>query len=126
MAVRGLDTYGAEFLLEVGDSNMQLREVLQSDEEMVVDGRSVCGEGAVGGSEICYQGAITGCGRREVHDGFNHFVLVDVVGRLIGVVAQLENGAGCCRLQFTPLLVGRGEKFLEVGPGLDVLWLALP
>ena len=57
---------------------------------------------------------------------FQGFVLVDVVGRLIGVVARPENGAGCGRLQLTPFLVGRGKKFIEVGPGLDVRWLASP
>ena len=105
---------------------MQLHEVLQGDEELGVGGRAVCGEGAVGLSESCYRGTITGCGRRKVRDGFGSFVLVDMVGRLIGVVSRLENGAGCGRLQLTPFLVGRGEKFLEVGPGLDVRWLALP
>ena len=47
-----------------------------------------------------------------------------MVGQLIGVVTQLENGAGCGRLQLLTLLVGSGENFLEVGPGLDVRWLA--
>ena len=47
-----------------------------------------------------------------------------MVGQLIGVVTQLENGAGCGRLQLLPLLVCSGENFLEVGPGLDVRWLA--
>ena len=105
---------------------MQLHKVLQGDEELGVCGRAVCGEGAVGRSESCYQGAITGRGRREVRDNFDRLVLVDVVGRLIGVVARLENGAGCGCLQLTPFLVGRGEKFLEVGPGLDVCWLVSP
>ena len=49
-----------------------------------------------------------------------------MAGRLIGVVARLENGAGCGRLKLPPLLVDSGEKFLEVGPGLDTRWLALP
>ena len=40
-AARGLDTCGAELLLEVGDGNMQLCEVLQGDEELEVGGRSV-------------------------------------------------------------------------------------
>ena len=97
-AAGGLDTCSAELLSEVGDGNMQLREVLQVDEELEVGGRAVCGEGAVGCSESCYRGAITGRGRREVCDGFGRFVLVDVVGRLIGGVARLENGAGCGRL----------------------------
>ena len=52
--------------------------------------------------------------------------LVGVVGRLIGVVARLENGAGCGRLRRPSLLVGRGEKFLDTGPGLDVRWLESP
>ena len=85
VVVRGaagvLDTCGAELLSEVGDSNMQLREVLQGDEELGVGGRAVCGEGAVGCSEICYRGVITGRGRCEVRNGLDHFVLVDVVGR---------------------------------------------
>ena len=98
----------------------------QGDAELGVGGRAVGGEGTVGFSERCYRGAITGRGRREICDGFNRFVLLDVVGRLIGVVARLENGAGCGRLQLTPFLVGRGEKFLGVGPGLDVCWLASP
>ena len=125
-AAGGLDTCGGELLLEVGDGNMQLREVLEGDEELGVGGRAVCGEGAVGHIESCYQGTITGLGRREVGNGFDRFVLVDVVGRLIGVVARPENGAGYGCLQLTPFLVGRGEKFLEVGPGLDVRWLASP
>ena len=79
-AVGGLDICSAEFLLEVSDNNMYLREVLQVDEELGLGGRAVCGEGAVGCSEICYQGAITGRGWREVPDGFDRFVLVDVVG----------------------------------------------
>ena len=49
-----------------------------------------------------------------------------MVGRLIGVVARLENGAECGRLRLTRFLVGRDKKFLEVGPGLDVRCLALP
>ena len=105
---------------------MQLRKVLQGDEELGVGGRAVCSEGAVGRSESCYRGAITGCGRRKVRDGFDRFVLVDVVRRLIGVVSRLENGAGCGRLRLTPFLVGRGKIFLEVGPGLDILCLASP
>ena len=125
-AAGGLDTCGAELLLEVGNGNMQLREVLQGDEDLGVGGRAVCGEGAFGRIESCYRGTITGRGRRKVRDGFDRFVLVDVVGQLIGVVARLENGTGCGRLRLTPFLVGRGEKFLEVGPGLDVRWLASP
>ena len=105
---------------------MQVREVLQGDDDLGVGGRAVGGECAVVHSESCYRGAITGRGRREIRDGFDRFVLLDVVGRLICVVAQLENGAGCGRLQLMPFLVGRGEKFLEVGPGLDVCWLASP
>ena len=49
-----------------------------------------------------------------------------MVGRLICVVVQIENGTGCGRLGILPFLVGSGEKFLEVGPGLDVRWLASP
>ena len=49
-----------------------------------------------------------------------------MVVRLIGVVYRLENGTGCGRLRLPPFLVGSGEKFLEVGPGLDVRWLASP
>ena len=37
----GLDTCGAELLSEVRDGNMQLRDVLQGDEELEVGGRSV-------------------------------------------------------------------------------------
>ena len=66
---------------------MQLREVLQGDEELGVGGRAVGGEGSVGHSERCYQGAITGCGRREIRDDFDRFVLVGVVIRRIGGVA---------------------------------------
>ena len=86
-AAGGLDTCSAGLFSEVGDGDMQLREVLQGDEELGVGGRSVGGEGSVGRSESCYRGAITSCGRREIRDGFDRFVLVDVVGRLIGVVA---------------------------------------
>ena len=49
-----------------------------------------------------------------------------MVGRLIGVVARLENGTGCGGLRLPPFLVGSGEKCLEACPGLDVRWLALP
>ena len=42
------------------------------------------------------------------------------------MVAQQENGTGCSGLQLLPFLVGSGEKFLEVCPGLDVHWLASP
>ena len=49
-----------------------------------------------------------------------------MVGRLIGVVARLENGTGCGRLRLPPFLVGSGKIFIEVCPGLDVLWLELP
>ena len=56
----------------------------------------------------------------------NRFVLVGLVGRLIGVDARLENGTGCGSLRLPPFLVGSGEKFLEVGPGLDVRCLESP
>ena len=49
-----------------------------------------------------------------------------MVGRLIGVVGRLENGTSCGCLRLPPFLVGGGEKFLEVGPGLEALWLASP
>ena len=49
-----------------------------------------------------------------------------LVGRLIGLVARLENGTGCSGLRLPPFLVGSGEKFLEACPGIDVCWLALP
>ena len=49
-----------------------------------------------------------------------------MVSRLIGVVAQLENGTGCGCLQLPPFFVGSGKTFLEVCPGLDVLLLASP
>ena len=125
-ADRGLDTCSAELFSEVGDGDMQLRKVLQGDEDLGVGGSAVGSEGDVGRSESCYQGKITGRGRREIRDGFDLFILVDVVGRLIGVVARLENGAGCGRLQLTLFLVGRGKKLLEVGPGLEYRWVALP
>ena len=72
---------------------MELREVLLGDEDLGVGGGAVCSEGAVGHSESCYRGAITGRGRCKIHDGFDRFVLVGVVSRLIGVVARLGNGA---------------------------------
>ena len=53
-AAGGLDTCSAEFFSEVGDGDMQLREVLQGDEELGVGRRAVGGEGAVGCSESCY------------------------------------------------------------------------
>ena len=68
---------------------MKFSEVLQGDEELGVGVSAVYGEYAVGRSESCYRGAITGRGRREVRGGFNRFVLVCVVGGLIGVVARL-------------------------------------
>ena len=105
---------------------MQLREVLKGDEELGVGGRAVGGEGTVGRSESCDRGAVTGRGCPKIHDGFDRFVLVEVVGRLIGVVARLENGSGCGRLRLTPFLVCRGKKFLEAVPGLDVRWLVSP
>ena len=92
-AAGGLDTCSAELFSEVGDGDMQLREVLQGDEELGVGGRSVSGEGAVGRNESCYRGETTDRSRCEIRDGFDRFVLVGVVSRLIGVVARLENGA---------------------------------
>ena len=68
-AAKGLDTCSAVLFSEVGDGDMQLRKIMQGDEELLVDGRAVGGEGAVGCSESCYRGAITGRGRREIHDG---------------------------------------------------------
>ena len=53
-----LDTCSAEFLSEVRDGNMKLREVLQGDEELGVGGSSVCSGCDVGCSESCYQGAM--------------------------------------------------------------------
>ena len=41
VTARGLDTCGAELLSEVGDGNMQLREVLQGNEELGVGGHAV-------------------------------------------------------------------------------------
>ena len=64
VTARGLDTCSTEFLLEVGDGNMNLREVLQRDEELRLDESSVCSECAVDRSESCYRGAITGRGCR--------------------------------------------------------------
>ena len=49
-----------------------------------------------------------------------------MVGRLIDVVARLENGTGCGGLRLLLFLVGSGKKFLEACPGLDVLWLVSP
>ena len=63
-AAGGLDTCSAELLLEVGDGDTKLHEVLQGDGELGVGGCAVCSEGAVGRSERCYRGAITGRGRR--------------------------------------------------------------
>ena len=77
---------------------MKFCKVLQGDEDLGVAGSVVCGECAVGRSERCYRGAITGSGRCYVCDGFDRFVLVCVVGRLIGVVARLKNGTRCGRL----------------------------
>ena len=88
-AAGGLDTCSAELLSEVSDGNMQLHKVLQGDEELGVGGRAVFGDGAVVRSGRCYRGAITSRGRCKVRDGFDRFVLVDVVGRVIGVVARL-------------------------------------
>ena len=42
------------------------------------------------------------------------------------MVARLEKGTECGFLRLPPFLVGSGNKFLEVHPGLDVLWLASP
>ena len=50
----GLDTCSAELFLEVGNSDMQLRKILQGDEELGVGRRAVEGEGDVGCSESCY------------------------------------------------------------------------
>ena len=82
-----LDTCSAELISEVGDGDMQLREILQGDEELGVGRYAVGDEGAVGCSESYYRGAITGRGRREIRDGFIRFVLVGVVSQQIGVVA---------------------------------------
>ena len=45
-AAGGLDTFSAELLSEVGDSDMQLRNILQGDEELGVGRRAVGGESA--------------------------------------------------------------------------------
>ena len=50
----GLDTCSAELFSEVGDGDMQLREILQGGEELGVGRCAVVGEGAVGCSESCY------------------------------------------------------------------------
>ena len=75
----GLDTCSTELFSKVGEGDMQIREVLQGDEELGVDVLSVDGEGAVGCRESCYRGAITGHGRGDICDDFNRFVLVGVV-----------------------------------------------
>ena len=79
VAAGGLDACSSELLLKVGDGNMKFSKVLQGYEELGVGGSAVYGECAVGCSESCYRGAITGCGRREIRDGFDHFVLIDVL-----------------------------------------------
>ena len=73
-ATGGLDTCSAELFSEVGDGDMQLREVLQGDEYLGVGGCAVGGEGATGRSQSCYRGAITDRGRWEIRDGFDRFV----------------------------------------------------
>ena len=75
-------------------------------------GRAVYGECAVGCSESCYRGTVTGRGCREVRNGFNRLVLVDMVGLLIGMVARLENGAGCGCLPTTPNKTKRSKPSL--------------
>ena len=50
----GLDTCSAEFFSEVGNVDMQLREILQGDGELGVGRRAVGGESAVDCSERCY------------------------------------------------------------------------
>ena len=50
----GLDTCSAELFSEVGDGVMQLRDILQGNEELGVGRRAVGGESAVGCSESCY------------------------------------------------------------------------
>ena len=53
-AAGGLDTCSAELFSEVGVGDLQLREILQGNEELGVGHRAVGGEGAVGYSESCY------------------------------------------------------------------------
>ena len=53
-AAGGLDTCSTELFSEVSDGDMQLRKVLQGNEELGVGRRAVGGEGAVGCSESCY------------------------------------------------------------------------
>ena len=53
-AARGLDTCSAELFSEVGDGDMQLREIKQGDEDLGVGRHAVGGESAVGCSESCY------------------------------------------------------------------------
>ena len=82
-------------------------------------GIAVDGEGTIGRIEICGQVAITGSGRRKVGNGFDHFILIVVIGRL-------ESRTGRGGLRLPPFLVGSCKEFLEACPGLAVSWLAPP
>ena len=49
-----------------------------------------------------------------------------MIGLLIGVIGQLEDGTGHCGLQLQPLLVGSCKEFLEACPGRVISWMAPP
>ena len=82
-------------------------------------GIAVDNEGTIGRSEGFNQGAITSSGRCKVGNGFDHLILIGVIGRL-------ESGTSRGGLQLPSFLVGSCEEFLEACPGLVVSWLVPP
>ena len=91
-----------------------------------MSGSTVKGECTVGCSERCNLGVIICSGYCKFGDGFNRFILIGVIGCLMGVIGRLEDGTGSGGLQLPPLLVGSCKEFLEACPGLVVSWLAPP
>ena len=124
VATKGLDAWSAKLLAKVDDGNLNLGEVLKGNEELCVCGSAVGGECNISCSESCYWDAITGSGCRKVGDGFDRFILIVVIGWLIGVIGQLEDGTSRGGLWLLPFLVGSCEEVLEEFPGLVVSRLA--
>ena len=115
----GIDACSAELLAKVDDGNLKLGKVLKGNEELCVGGSVVVGEGTIGCSDSCNQGAITGSGRCKVGNGFDRFILIDVIVRL-------ESGTGRGGLRLPPFFVVSCKEFLEACPGLVIRCQAPP
>ena len=106
---RGLDACSAKLLVKVGNGNLKLGEILKDNEELCMSGSAVSGECTIGRSESCDRGVITGSGCRKVGYGFDHFILIGVIGCLMGVIGRLEDGTGRGGPRLPPFLVGSCE-----------------